>query len=563
MRDRVINILIVESEPYLAEQLLTILSNPNYNIFTASNSYEALRLINTKNFVVVIASLDIPGFDATEVAKLLHSKPETQNVSVVFTSKDEEKIASALQLQTIGIIDYLIHPYKAALVRVKIDTYKKFYIKHTRIKRLLQSILPEKTINEFGEFGKSSPKRHKHCSILFTDFVDFTKKTKNTAPNIIVQSLDYYFSKFDEIMLKYKLEKIKTIGDAYMAVGGVTEKEDHVNLRTALAALEIRDFIRHENEINTDQEEQKWKIRIGIHTGDLVAGVVGKSKFSFDVWGNAVNIAARCEQLSTTNEINVSADFYHYVKPYIDAKPRGPLEVKNAGEIEMYYLLDLKKKYSHLNDGKRPNLWLREQMGLPLADFDGLRTFILDKLEKELDERLIYHSVEHTIRVEDAVIKYGKLEKVNDHELFLLRTAALFHDSGFLERYENNETIGVENLRYYGPKYGYSEQDLTRIEEIILSTVHGRNPKNLLCEIMCDADLDYLGRLDYHVTAKNLFDEMAHFGQNYSEKERLTMQISFLEEEHEYYTISARNLRNPGKLKRLQEVKKKFAQLNT
>jgi predicted metal-dependent HD superfamily phosphohydrolase len=147
--------------------------------------------------------------------------------------------------------------------------------------------------------------------------------------------------------------------------------------------------------------------------------------------------------------------------------------------------------------------------------------------------------------------------------MILLRTAALFHDSGFLYRYENNESIAVDLVRHHGPLFGYNEQDLQIIEELIFATSYHAKPKNLMQEILCDADLDYLGRLDYHSTAEKLFNELAAYGNAYNELERIEMQIHYLESHHTYYTASAKNLRNPGKKKRLKELKNKLKkQLN-
>jgi HD superfamily phosphodiesterase len=159
------------------------------------------------------------------------------------------------------------------------------------------------------------------------------------------------------------------------------------------------------------------------------------------------------------------------------------------------------------------------------------------------------------------VVKYGELEELNKHDLFLVRTAALFHDSGFLFRYEDNEALGVELLYHYGPRFGYQDADLKAIEKIILATGHGEVPSNLMEKVMCDADLDYLGRADYHVTAAKLFDEMALYGVNFDPLQRIQAQIEYLEVYHRYYTTSAKNLRAPGKIKRLAELKAELAKI--
>ncbi|NOQ71862.1 MAG: response regulator [Crocinitomix sp.] len=560
MFDRIINILVVESNEEDRSSLLDILRSPGHNIFVSTNSVDALTLLEEKKFTIIFCSLDLPGVTSKKLLADIHKKVGVQNATIIVTSSETEKLYASVNGTKQGAMDYLPKPFLPNLVNAKMAVYKKLFFKHKRINRLLESILPSQTLKEFRLYGKSSPKKRQNCAVLFTDFVNFTQLTKNSDPQELVKKLDFYFSKFDEIILKYKLEKIKTIGDAYMAVGGVTEKDPHPALRMALAANEIRNFMLNDMETLKAFQKDYWEIRIGIHIGDLVAGVVGKHKFSFDVWGDTVNIAARCEQNSTPGNINISGDFANAIKPYFDLSTRGKIILKNSGEIDMFYLEGIKPEYSLYNEGRVPNVELRKSSGLPLADFIGLRSFILTKLKAELNENLLYHSYKHTETVEAAVVKYGELEKLDEHELFLVRTAALFHDCGFLFRYDNNEELGVELLHYYGPRFGYQTGDLKTVEQIIMATGYGAVPNNLMQSVMCDADLDYLGRADYHVTAAKLFDEMALNGMNFSAQKRIEVQIDYLENHHEYYTNSAKNLRAPGKIKRIAELKTKLSQ---
>lgn len=558
MFDRIINILVVENNEEDRSSLLNILRSPGHNIFTSTNSVDTLSLLNEKKFALIFCSLDLPDIDAKTFLAAVHDTSTLENTTIIVTSANLVKLHSSVDGTKRGAMDYLSKPFLSNLVKAKMAVYKRLHFKHKKISRLLESILPIQTLKEFKIYGKSNPKKQKNCSVLFTDFVNFTQLTKNSDPHELVKKLDFYFSMFDEIILKYKLEKIKTIGDAYMAVGGVTEKDPHPAIRMALAANEIRDFMLNDMETLKARKRDFWEIRIGIHTGDLVAGVVGKHKFSFDVWGDTVNIAARCEQNSKAGNINISESFAAEIEPYFQLSPRGKITIKNGGKIDMFYLDGIKPRYSLYNEGRMPNIELRKATGLPLADFDGLRSFILTKLKAELSEDLLYHSYKHTETVEEAVIKYGELEELNDHNLFLVRTAALFHDVGFLFQYDDNEMLGVELLHYYGPRFGYQDDDLKMIEKIIMATVNEAVPSNILEAVMCDADLDYLGRADYHVTAAKLFDEMARYGKNFSLEQRIQAQIEYLEHTHEYYTTSAKNLRAPGKIIRIAELKVKL-----
>ena len=567
MFDRIINILVIEQDEQDAQSLLSVIHNPGHNVFWAQSESEVYELLKEKSFALIFCSIDLPNLDTKRFIHNLNpstvgSLNKEKNATVIVTSSITEKVYSIVgEMGFQGAVDYLLKPFIPNLIKAKIAVYKKLYFKHQRVSRLLESILPAQTLTEFSLYGKSSPKKKRNSIVMFTDFVNFTQKTKNADPQDIVKKLDHYFTRFDEIILKYKLEKIKTIGDAYMVVGGVTEKDPYPAIRMALAALEIRNFIYTDSLTQKALGRETWDIRIGIHSGDLVAGVVGSHKFSFDVWGDTVNIAARCEQNSTANAISISATYAQQLTPFFDMTTRGEIVIKNGGQIGMFYLDQIKSEYSLYGDGRIPNIDLRKAVGLPLADFEGMRSFILNKLKAELSENLHYHSLEHTVNVENAVIKYAELEGLSAHELFLVRTAALFHDSGFLFRYEDNESLAVELLRHYAPQYGYSEKDLKIIEKIIMATVQKHNPENLMEAIMCDADLDYLGRLDYHVTAAKLFHEMELYGKKLSPVEKIKMQIAYLEEHHSYHTISAKNLRRPGKLKRIEELKRVLKEL--
>lgn len=558
MLDRICNILIIENNQDELLELLQILRKPGYNIFTAETNTEALEILQTKEIAVVMLDLDAQELQPYDIIRWINSRDQLLNINIIVTSTDSDKLYDTIDHSKKGAVDYLVKPFQEKLVTTKIGVYKYLSQKQKRVSRLLENILPAQTLKEFQIHGKSSPKKHQNATVLFTDFVRFSKITQDMNPDVLIKKLDYYFTKFDEIIRKYHLEKIKTIGDAYMAAGGVTEKKPFASIRTALAAIEIQHFMRTEQETARALGRDFWELRIGIHTGPLVAGVVGKHKFSFDVWGDTVNVAARCEQTAENNTINISAEFRKKIKDYFDCDHRGQIAVKNRGEVDMYFLRRIKPEHSFYGKGVNPNQTLRAVVGLPKADFEGLRTFILNKLKAELDDSLYYHSYEHTLNVEEAIIKYAQLENLGDEELTLCRTAALFHDSGFLVQYDNNEEIGMRILNKYAPEFGYDDEDIEIIAKIIHATSNKIEPQNLMEEIMCDSDHDYLGRADYHVIAKKLFKEKAENGEILSEREQIEAQIDYLENKHQYYTTSAINLRKPGKELRIAELKRRL-----
>lgn len=209
-----------------------------------------------------------------------------------------------------------------------------------RSRKLLLNILPEETADELMRSGKATSRRYESATVLFADFVGFTSKSQSMDPEELINHIDVYFTAFDRIAERNNIEKIKTIGDAYMAVGGLpVENSTHV-FDVVNAAMEMLEFVNAERGKNPDA----FSIRIGIHTGSLVAGVVGRHKFQYDIWGDTVNVAARMEQNSEPGCINISDAVYNSIKDRYRCHPRGPIDVKNKGRIEMYFLEALVKQ---------------------------------------------------------------------------------------------------------------------------------------------------------------------------------------------------------------------------
>jgi class 3 adenylate cyclase len=207
--------------------------------------------------------------------------------------------------------------------------------------RLLNGILPEQVAAELKRNGYVEPVYFTDAAVIFTDFESFSQSTEHLAPAEVIRCLDAYFTEFDRISAAHGLEKIKTIGDSYMAVAGVPELHDDPTRAACDAALEISEASQR---ISTLAGPEGWKIRIGIHAGPLVAGVIGKQKFSYDVWGATVNFASRMESSGAPGKINVSADVHAEVEPYYLWETRGPQPVKHLGTAEMFFLLGKKSQ---------------------------------------------------------------------------------------------------------------------------------------------------------------------------------------------------------------------------
>jgi len=210
-----------------------------------------------------------------------------------------------------------------------------------RSENLLLNILPEETAQELKENGKVQAKKFDSVTVLFTDFKGFTSFSENLPPEDLVESVDFYFSKFDKIMEKYGLEKIKTIGDAYMCAGGLPFPTKNHAFKMVQAAFEIAAFVE-ESKKSQDKKSTPLEIRIGINTGPVVAGVVGIKKFAYDIWGDTVNVASRMESSSEPGKINVSENTYQLIKNVFDCSYRGKIKVKNRGIMKMYFVNGIK-----------------------------------------------------------------------------------------------------------------------------------------------------------------------------------------------------------------------------
>ncbi len=259
-----------------------------------------------------------------------------------------EKEATIISLQTkrqqillYGILALLISVGIIAFVtfkryRFERETKKIIEAEKNRSEELLLNILPEEIAEELKNEGKVKAHRFNSATVLFTDFKSFSSLAENISPEKLVESIDFYFKKFDEITTTFDLEKIKTIGDSYMCVGGIpVETEDHATrvIQAAQAMMEFTSEPKPEHIV-------QFEMRIGIHTGPIVAGIVGIKKWQYDIWGDTVNIASRMESNSVEGRINMSETTYELVKETFECEFRGSIDVKNRGVWKMYFLTE-------------------------------------------------------------------------------------------------------------------------------------------------------------------------------------------------------------------------------
>ncbi|MEO6406780.1 MAG: adenylate/guanylate cyclase domain-containing protein, partial [Ferruginibacter sp.] len=223
--------------------------------------------------------------------------------------------------------------------REKIKTNKILDQQKVQIENLLVNILPIEVAKELRIYGQATSRHYESVPVMFTDFMNFTTHADKISPQELVQELNASFIAFDNIIEKNGLEKIKTIGDAYMCAGGIPTEDKNCVYNIVKASLEIQEFIVSNNQRLSEAGREPWDLRIGIHVGPVVAGVVGRKKYAYDIWGSTVNIASRMESNGAAGQVNISAATYEFVKDHFECEYRGKIYAKNIGEIDMYFVI--------------------------------------------------------------------------------------------------------------------------------------------------------------------------------------------------------------------------------
>ncbi len=222
--------------------------------------------------------------------------------------------------------------------REKVKTNRILDQQKDQIEHLLLNILPSEVAKELQVNGQATPRNYDSVAVMFTDFKSFTTHADKLSPQELVEELNACFIEFDNIIEKYNLEKIKTIGDSYMCAGGIPTLDNMRAHNIVNASLEIQDYIIANNNRRKEAGLEPWDLRIGIHVGPVVAGVVGKKKYAYDIWGSTVNIASRMESNGEPGQVNISAAAYELVKDTFTCTYRGKIYAKNVGEIDMYFV---------------------------------------------------------------------------------------------------------------------------------------------------------------------------------------------------------------------------------
>jgi len=250
--------------------------------------------------------------------------------------RQQKLIRNALIIFLILVLIITIGAIRNYMNKVKIN--KILDKQKDEIEGLLLNILPKRIANELQINGHATPRSYEQVTVLFSDFKDFTKISSGMTPEDLVEELNTFFHAFDSISETHNMEKIKTIGDAYMCAGGIPKTNNTHPIDAIKAGLAMQQFMAENNKKLIAEGKTPWNLRIGIHTGPVVAGVVGKKKYAYDIWGSAVNLASRMESNGEVGKVNISAITYELVKDRFKCHYRGKISAKNVGEVDMYFI---------------------------------------------------------------------------------------------------------------------------------------------------------------------------------------------------------------------------------
>jgi len=346
-------ILIVDDELANRDIINKILQQSNHETFTAENGEEALAILENESAAIDLILLDLimPEVNGMDLLKKLKDDSNTYHIPVIMLSALDE-IDTIVECISMGADDFLIKPVNRILLQARLNNAlekKYFHDKERkyqeRIKKeqkksdnLLLNILP-KTIAERLKDGETLIADDiDNATVLFADLTGFTKLSSSNNAKDIVMLLNSVFSKFDELLTKYSLEKIKTIGDNYMLAGGIPSPSDDHAVSVAEMALDMLSILP---EINKETQKAVH-IRIGINSGPVSAGVIGKKKFNYDLWGDTVNVASRMEAYGKENHIHVNETTYNILQKMYHFEKRKILNIPGKGKMQTYFLISRK-----------------------------------------------------------------------------------------------------------------------------------------------------------------------------------------------------------------------------
>ncbi|MBS2037757.1 response regulator [bacterium] len=323
-------ILLVEDEPVNIQAVSGILKDHGYQVSVAISGAKALEVLTRVRPDLILLDVMMPGLDGFETCQLIKANADFREIPIIFLTAKTETDAIVRGFE-VGAVDYVAKPFNGHELLARVRTHLSLDRLHRENRRLLLNVLPEPIAEKLKCQQGILAERYEDASVLFTDIVGFTPLSARLSPTELIELLNHIFSEFDELAAGFGLEKIKTIGDAYMVAGGLPEPHPEHLAAMASLSLEMHKVVH--------QAFDGLNLRVGLHVGSVIAGVIGRRKFIYDVWGETVNTASRLESHGAPDRVHVSQAVYQRLSHRFDFEARGITELKGKGPMETYFLL--------------------------------------------------------------------------------------------------------------------------------------------------------------------------------------------------------------------------------
>ncbi len=384
-----------------------------------------------------------------------------------------------------------------------------------KIELLLADFVPRDASEEIITTGRSTYQRYENVTVLFADIQDFTKITESTDPEILIRQLDDFFFCFDSIVERYAVEKIKTIGDAYMCAGGLPTKKSTSPVEIVLVAIEFQQAVRAMSE----KGEINWQVRIGIHTGPVIAGVIGQKKLSYDIWGDTVNVANRMETSADPGRINISGTTWELVKNFFDCEYRGKVPIKNKGDADMYFVNSI---HFRLQENGQPNEFF--ELNMQLLRLNDLAEKVFEKIENQIPSTLYFHTQERIHEVFSRSVESARLMGLSAKQQLILGTASLLLYYGMTEDYLNfldrSKAYAWDLLR----ENFYTTDQIETVCKT-MDVFNHLNPSNIEETLLLESIFYFLGQNGLEEQLRALYIEESEFLERTAWREWITRKI--------------------------------------
>ena len=320
-----------------------------------------------------------------------------------------------------------------------------------------KAVTKQQEANQNSESGNPTRSRkYKKVTVLFADIQGFTKIVEHMNPEQLIDELDRFFIYFDELVERYNIEKIKTIGDAYMCAGGLPEANRTNPVDVVLAAMAMQTYVKGMQHPNRNNEFGFWELRIGIHSGSVISGMIGHKKRYFDIWGDSVNIASRMESSGIAGEINITGITYNLIKDFFVCEYRGKMPIKYKGETDMYFVKEIIPSLSVNNEGKLPNR--NFQLRLQHVAFNDLLDYLYDQnMNRCISEKWF---IDHLLTAETL----ARAERLTEEELLIIKTTVAFVFPTMINQQTQLDVIGKVPATL--KRFRYVDEQITKIQQL-------------------------------------------------------------------------------------------------